>query len=140
MRIAAGILVVLSVAPGIAAACELRIESAWIRAAPPRSASLAGYATLVNSGARARRIVAAETRAAAVVLFHESRMQGAMASMRELDGISVPAGGRVELAPGGRHLMLMALSSDLRAGDHLTITLIDATGCRIAGDFVVRAR
>ena len=38
------------------------------------------------------------------------------------------------------HLMLMALSSDLRAGDHLTITLIDATGCRIAGDFVVRAR
>ena len=29
--------------------------------------------------------------------------------------------------------MLMALSSDLRAGDHLTITLIDATGCRIAG-------
>jgi copper(I)-binding protein len=140
MRSAAGILVLLSAAAGCAAACELRIESAWIRAAPPRSASLAGYATLVNSGARAQHIVAAETRAAGVVMFHESRMQGAMASMRELKEISVPAGGRVELAPGGRHLMLMALSADLRAGDHLTITLIEETGCRIAGDFLVRAR
>ncbi|MCC7461495.1 MAG: copper chaperone PCu(A)C [Gammaproteobacteria bacterium] len=139
MRIAAGIAVSVSMVAGMATACDLRVESAWIRAAPPQAPALAGYATLVNSGTRPHRIVAAESNAAGVIMFHESLLQGGVAMMRELQEIAVPAGGRSELAPGGRHLMLMALRSALQPGDHVTITLTDETGCRVAGDFVVRA-
>ena len=144
MRIVAGIIGpvlsgLLFSATGVAGACDVRIESAWIRAAPPRAAALAGYATLVNGGKQAHRIVAAESTAAGIVTFHESMMHGDMAMMRELKEVPIAAGARAELAPGGRHLMLMALKSALQAGDHVTITLTDETGCRIAGDFVVRA-
>ncbi len=140
MRIATMTLVLFAAGLGVARACEVRVESAWIREAPPGAAALAGFATLVNGGAHAHRIVAAESDAAGVIMFHETLMRDGMALMRELGEVPVPARGRVELAPGGRHLMLMALQSTLRAGDHVTITLVDETGCRIAGDFVVRAR
>lgn len=125
---------------GVAQACDLRVESAWIRQPPPRAASLAGFATLVNAGKQAHRIVAAESTVAGMIMFHETRMQGDMATMRELTELPVPAGGRAELAPGGRHLMLMALRATPKAGDHVTITLTDERGCRIAGDFVVRVQ
>ena len=144
MRIHAGTTVLalsslLLAATRVAGSCDVRVESAWIREPPPRAASLAGYATLVNGGRQVHRIVAAESTVAGMVMFHESMMHGDMAMMRELKEVAIDAGARAELDPGGRHLMLMALKSALQAGDHVTITLTDETGCRIAGDFVVRA-
>jgi hypothetical protein len=87
-----------------------------------------------------RRIVSAESSAAGMVMLHETMMHGDMAMMRDLPELLVPAGGKAELAPGGKHLMLMGMKAALKAGDHVTITLIDDSGCRIAGDFSVRAR
>jgi copper(I)-binding protein len=43
--------------------------------------------------------------------------------MRRADGIAIPAGGRVELAPQAVHLMLLGLESPLRAGETLPLTL-----------------
>ncbi|MFO1265436.1 MAG: copper chaperone PCu(A)C [Rubrivivax sp.] len=138
--LAVSTLAVSTLGLGVARACDLRVESAWIRQPPPRAAALAGFATLVNAGRQAHRVVAAESALAGMIMFHETRMQGDMATMRELAEVPVPAGGRAVFAPGGRHLMLMALRAVPRAGDHVTITLIDEAGCRIAGDFVVRAQ
>jgi copper(I)-binding protein len=138
MRLAAGLLALCLCGVDAARACDVRVESAWIREPPPRAATLAGFATLVNGADRAHRIVAAESDAAGMIMFHETMLHGDMAMMRELREVPVPARGKTELAPGGRHLMLMAVKSALRAGDHVTITLLDETGCRIAADFVVR--
>jgi copper(I)-binding protein len=49
---------------------------------------------------------------------------GAMMAMREVPAIDVPAGSRVELAPGGLHLMLFDLLEDLQAGDTFELTLV----------------
>jgi periplasmic copper chaperone A len=49
---------------------------------------------------------------------------GAMMAMREVAAIDVPAGSRVELAPGGLHLMLFDLLEDLQAGDTFELTLV----------------
>ncbi|WP_394685899.1 copper chaperone PCu(A)C, partial [uncultured Microbacterium sp.] len=44
--------------------------------------------------------------------------------MREVEGgFVIPAGGSIELAPGGNHLMFMDVTSPLRAGAETTITL-----------------
>jgi periplasmic copper chaperone A len=46
-----------------------------------------------------------------------------MMGMREIPSIAVPAGGSVELAPGGLHLMVMELVDDLAVGDVYDVTL-----------------
>lgn len=140
MRTIAGIIALFLAGATGALACDVRVEAAWIREPPPQAATLAGFATLVNTGRQPQRIVGAESSAAGMVMFHETMMHGDMAMMRDVPELVVPAGGKIELAPGGRHLMLMDVKTALKAGDHVTITLIDGSGCRIAGDFVVRAR
>ena len=139
MRIHAIALATLLLA-GTAGACDLRIETAWIRTPPPQATTLAGYATLVNTGKAERRVVAAQSTLADRVMLHATQMHGGMAMMRDMPEIRVPAGSKVELAPGGMHLMLMGPKSALRAGDHVTITLVDDTGCRVNGDFSVQTR
>jgi periplasmic copper chaperone A len=140
MRTVVGILALLAAGCSSALACDLRVEAAWIREPPPKAATLAGFATLVNGGSKPVRIVAAESTIAGMVMLHETMMHGDMAMMRDVPELVVPAGGKVELAPGSKHLMLMGTKVALKVGDHVTITLIDDSGCRIAGDFSVRAR
>jgi periplasmic copper chaperone A len=46
-----------------------------------------------------------------------------MMAMREIPAIDIPAGGSVELAPGGLHIMLLDLVDDLAPGDRFELTL-----------------
>jgi copper(I)-binding protein len=43
--------------------------------------------------------------------------------MRPVKSIPVPAGGTVELKPGGYHIMLPDLERDLKPGDTVPVTL-----------------
>ena len=44
-------------------------------------------------------------------------------SMQQVDGIDLPAGGRILLEPGGLHLMLLDVDPDLAVGDTVALTL-----------------
>jgi copper(I)-binding protein len=46
-----------------------------------------------------------------------------MMGMRKIDRLDVPAGGKVELKPGGYHIMLIDLVRELKVGDKIEITL-----------------
>ncbi|HSP52928.1 MAG TPA: copper chaperone PCu(A)C, partial [Cryobacterium sp.] len=48
---------------------------------------------------------------------------GDMVMQEKPGGFVVPAGGSIELAPGGSHIMLMGLTGPLAAGDEATFTL-----------------
>lgn len=49
--------------------------------------------------------------------------------MKEMDdGLVVPAGGSVHMAPGGHHIMVMDNHDDIAAGDVLTLTLTAEDG------------
>lgn len=50
-------------------------------------------------------------------------MGGTAMQMRPVDRLPVPAGGSVELKPGGLHVMLMDLKRKLAVGDHFQLTL-----------------
>jgi copper(I)-binding protein len=48
---------------------------------------------------------------------------GGMMNMRQVQSIPVAAGEKVELKPGGYHVMLIGLEKDLAVGDQLPVTL-----------------
>lgn len=137
MRFVAAI--VLAMLAGTTSASPLVVESAWIRAAPPGAVVLAGYATLGNAGDAAVEIVAAASGDFARVELHEMSMRDGVMRMRALDRIEVPAGGNLELAPGGTHLMLHEPKRPLAPGDRVGVVLRDAHGGEHATTFEVRA-
>jgi periplasmic copper chaperone A len=118
---------------------DLLVEGAWARpmAVPAGAPSPSGihsavYLTLRNGGAVPVRLSGGETPVAGALEIHESRMEDGIMRMRRLeDGIPIPAGGGVELRPGGLHLMLLNLRESVVEGDTLLISLqFDGLGTR----------
>lgn len=107
---------------------SLRAEDAWIRAAPPGSAMLAGYALLHNDGDAPLRIVSATSDAFGSIEFHRTVTEDGVSRMRPVEAIEVPPGGAVTLEPGGMHLMLMRPSRQFSEGERVVIALEDADG------------
>jgi copper(I)-binding protein len=102
---------------------EITVERAWARATPTGAKVAAGYLTMRNGGAE-DRLVSATAEIAARVAIHEMRMEDGMMRMRELpDGVSLPAGGTVALAPSGIHLMFVELKRPLKEGESFVGTL-----------------
>jgi copper(I)-binding protein len=132
----AGFAVVASGPAGAASGGHLTIRGAWTR---PAAAGVngAGYLTIVNSGPTADRLISASSAAAARVSIHESRMVGAVMTMRTLDGVAVPAAASVTFKPGGLHLMLEGLKAPLKEGDRVAVTLVFARAGRMAARLVV---
>jgi copper(I)-binding protein len=121
------------------AACDLRVTSGWIREAPPSATTLAGYATLENSGNETLTITSITTPVAELAQLHETTLKDGMMQMRMLSSLALPAGGSVTLAPGGKHLMLTGLKRLPKAGEQVAFSFTDATGCVTHADFSVRS-
>ena len=81
------------------------------------------YATVSNSGAEADALVAASSDAAQTVELHEVINEGGVMKMRPVPKIAVPAGGKIEMKPGGYHVMLLGLKRDLKPGEKVAVTL-----------------
>jgi copper(I)-binding protein len=86
----------------------VRVEAPVAYVAPSGTAAV--YFRIVNPGRRPDRLIAVESEAADAVEMHESVKSGDVVRMvsRE-DGFAVPARGAVELARGGKHLMVLGL-------------------------------
>ena len=70
--------------------------------------------------------------ASALAQIHEMRMESNMMMMRELEeGLPLPAGQAVALAPGGNHIMLMGVTEPLKTGDSVTLTLTFANAAPV---------
>lgn len=104
------------------AAPEVAVEAAWARPTAPGAKVGGAFLTLVG-GPRADRVLAASSPAAAVVELHTHIMEDGVAKMRAIPAIEVPAGGKVELKPGGLHLMLINLKAPLKAGETIPLKL-----------------
>ena len=77
-------------------------------------------------------LVSVASPVAALAQIHETKMESNMMMMRELEqGLPLPAGEAVVLAPGGNHIMLMGVAEPLRAGDTVPLTLTFATAAPV---------
>lgn len=120
---------------GLAAAADtgLTVDNAWIRDAPPNAPVRAGYLQLVNDGGETVRVVSVDSDRFGAIEIHEMVDSGdGTMRMRPVPVIEVAAGGRVELAPGGLHLMLFRPQQALAVGDRVDAALILENGDRIA--------
>ena len=104
---------------------SLKIGHPWARATPPTAPSGGGFLTVTNTGTTADRLVSVSSPAAAQVQVHEMKMDGTIMRMRELEnGLEIPPGATVALAPGGLHLMMMGLKAPLKEATRVPVTLV----------------
>ncbi len=117
----------------------VRVENAWTRAVPAVAPVAGGFLTVVNDGDGADRLLRIETDIAQRVEIHQMRNDGGVMRMRALpEGVVVPAHGRVELKPGGYHLMLIQPKRALVEGGRFEATLVFQRAGRVKATFDVR--
>lgn len=103
---------------------DLNISGPFTRATLPNAPVAGGYMMIMNSGGNADVLIAARSDIAARTEVHEMTVVDDVMKMRELkDGLLVPAGGSVELKPGGFHIMFMGLKEQLVEGETVEVTL-----------------
>ena len=105
-------------------ASPIEAATPWTRATPPGAGAGGGFITLTNHSSTDDRLVGATTTLTERVEIHTMEMDGDVMRMLHLpDGIELPAGSTVTLAPGGLHLMFMELTSPIAEGQPLPVTL-----------------
>ena len=103
---------------------EINISLPFTRATLPNAPVGGGFLTIENTGAEADRLISATSSVAKDTQIHEMAMEGDVMKMRELpDGLEIPAGQTVVLAPGGFHIMFMGLNQAFVEGETVTVTL-----------------
>lgn len=103
---------------------DLTVSDVWARASAGGAGAGAVFLTIANGGAAADRLVSASTPVSQVTELHTHAEVNGIMTMRKIDGIDVGAAQKVELKPGGLHIMLMGLTSVLKEGDSFPVTLI----------------
>lgn len=104
---------------------SLTIEAAWTRATPAGAKVAGGYMTITNSGTAPDRLVGGTFPLAGRFEVHEMAVANGVMTMRELaKGLEIGPGQKVELKPGGLHVMFMDLKSPLRDGQPVKGTLV----------------
>jgi len=113
----------LAVGTAFAADSGLKVEKAWARAALSTATPGAVYLTIVNAGTTADRLTRLSTPAAAEAQIHLMTMDRNVMQMRRVDALDVKPGERIELKPGGLHIMLVKLKQPLKQGGHFPLSL-----------------
>lgn len=120
---------------------DLTIDHPWSRATPPGAEVAAGYMVVRNGGAEPDRLVAVTSAISDKSEIHSMRVddKGVM-TMRPVEGgLEIPAGGEVELKPGGFHLMFLGLKQRPVQGDRFPATLTFEKAGEVAVEFAVDA-
>lgn len=112
----------LLAACGQQGAPDIELSNAWAR---PTKGDAPGavYLTIDNKGADDDRLTGAFTDHAAMAMVHQNETTDGVARMRMAGEINVPARDRIEMNPGGTHIMLEGLRAPLAKGDRFDLVL-----------------
>lgn len=134
-------------APTAASAATIAVTEVWSRpalgpddptptgsamAAKPTGAAMKGsmegptgavFMTISNTGSSPDRLIKAKSGVADVTEIHNVFDNNGVKEMRPVDGVDIPAGGTVQLKPGGFHVMLIGLHQALALGDSFEVAL-----------------
>ena len=123
MSVALGIAFSGAVAAQNALVGPIKIEHAYTRATMPGQQVAGGFMKIENKSGPADQLISASSPIAGEVQLHEMAMEGNVMKMRQVKDIALPAGGSVELKPGGLHLMFINIKAPLSAGETVPVKL-----------------
>lgn len=117
---------------------NLQFINGWMKQLPPVVPLRAGYLQIKNPDKQDHQIIALQSDAFERVEMHESRMQDGVMHMVELESLLLPAESRLELKPGGKHLMLVNPIQPLNIGDRFNVIVTFADESTISVQLEVR--
>ncbi len=100
---------------------DLKVETAWARASAGGVG--AAFVTVMNGSSAPDRLISVQTPVATNAMMHRSFEEGGAMRMEHVAAVSIDAGQRVEMKPGGLHIMLMGLKQPLQKGDEFPLSL-----------------
>tara|TARA_R110000868_G_scaffold29057_5_gene108195 strand:+ start:4008 stop:4490 length:483 start_codon:yes stop_codon:yes gene_type:complete len=102
---------------------ELHIEHPWSREMPPVAPTAAAYFVVHNKGAEADRLLSVSTPHAAKAELHEHLHADGVMKMQQVQSVMIPAGGEVQFAPMGYHVMMFNLQQQAKEGERFPLIL-----------------
>ena len=124
--------------PAMAGEKKPMVMDPWVREAPPTMKMHAAYLVLMNPTDAEVSLVGATSPQYKMVELHLSKVEDGIATMVKQDQITIAPEGKLEMKPGGFHVMLMHPKQPVKAGDTINITLNLADGSTIAIDAPVK--
>lgn len=122
----------------VASRRALVVSDAWAR--PADSGATGGiYMTLANVDTGAVTITALSTPLAASAELHQTMQMDGMVHMSARPNVMIERAGTLTMAPGGLHVMLTSLTSALRVGDSVVLTVTLSDGRMMPVTATVRA-
>jgi copper(I)-binding protein len=100
---------------------KIEVTNAWARASVPGQ-KVGGVYMDIRS-AKPARLLSASSPAAGKAELHNMKIENGVMKMSPVDGIELPAGQSVKLAPGGNHVMLIDLKRELKQGENVPVVL-----------------
>lgn len=104
-----------------AQAQTVEVKDAWVRGTVAGQKATGAFMEITSKAPA--RLVAGASPAAGAVEIHNMKMEGGVMKMFAVDGVELPAGRTVKLAPGGYHVMFFDLKQPLKAGDRVPLRL-----------------
>ncbi len=102
---------------------DLKIEGAWMRPATT-GGTIGAFVAITNAGKQADALIEANSPVARLGEIHETVKVNDVMKMQRTMRIEIPAGQTVELKPGGYHIMLITLNTDVKAGEKIPMHLV----------------
>jgi len=102
---------------------SLRIDHPFARATPPGAKAGGVFVTVENTGVRPDRLLRVSTPMAGVAELHAMSIDAGVMRMRGVAALDVGPGEKLQLKPGGYHVMLSELRQPLKVGDKFPLTL-----------------
>ena len=100
---------------------SVEVKEAWVRGTVQGQSATGAFMELTSKNNA--RLISASSPAAKTVEVHNMKVEGGVMKMFPVDGLDLPAGKTVKLAPGGYHVMLMGLNAPLQAGRSIPVKL-----------------
>ncbi|TXL74894.1 copper chaperone PCu(A)C [Vineibacter terrae] len=116
---------------------DLKIAKPWARETARMARAGGAFMTIENTGSTPDKLLKASSPAAARTEVHTVIQDGDVMRMREVSALDLAPKSKVELKPGGYHVMLMDLKAPLKAGDRFPMTLTFEKAGEVTVDIVV---
>lgn len=112
-------------APSFAAgaADSITVVDPYVRQAPPGAMATGAFMVIRNGSAKDVKLVKADNPATRLTELHTHINDAGVMKMRPVKDIPIKAKGEAVLKPGGLHVMLIDMKSQLKDGDTIPLTL-----------------